>query len=39
MWAFDVVGDWKATALEAGVWVEAVTEGGRGLWPCGGKKR
>ena len=22
-------GDWKATALEAGLWVEAVTEGGR----------
>ena len=27
--AFDITGDWKATALKAEVWVEAVTEGGR----------
>ena len=27
--AFGVAGDWKATTLEAGVWVETVTEGGR----------
>ena len=27
--AFDIAGDWKATALEAKVWVETVTEGGR----------
>ena len=27
--AFGMVGDWKATALKAGVWVETVTEGGR----------
>ena len=32
---FDIAGDWKATALEAEVWVETVTEGGRrfmGAW-------
>ena len=23
--AFDIAGDWKATALKAGVWVETVT--------------
>ena len=27
--AFGTAGDWKATALKAGVWVETVTEGGR----------
>ena len=27
--AFGVIGDWKATALEAEVWVETVAEGGR----------
>ena len=27
--AFDITGDWKATALKAGVWVKTVTEGGR----------
>ena len=27
--AFDIAGDWKATALKADVWVETVTEGGR----------
>ena len=27
--AFGIAGDWKATALEAGVWVETVAEGGR----------
>ena len=27
--AFGITGEWKATALEAEVWVEAVTEGGR----------
>ena len=27
--AFDITGDWKATALRAEVWVETVTEGGR----------
>ena len=26
--AFDIAGDWKATALEAEVWVETVTEDG-----------
>ena len=29
--AFDIAGDWKATALKAEVWVETVTEGGRRL--------
>ena len=29
--AFGITGDWKATALKAEVWVEAVTEGGRGF--------
>ena len=29
--AFDIAGDWKATALEAEVWLETVTEGGRGF--------
>ena len=27
--AFGIAGEWKATALEAEVWVETVTEGGR----------
>ena len=27
--AFGIVGDWKATELEAEVWVETVTEGGQ----------
>ena len=26
--AFDIKGDWKATALKAEVWVETVAEGG-----------
>ena len=29
IWAFGIAGDWKATALNAEVWVEKVTEGGR----------
>ena len=29
MRAFGIAGDWKATALQAEVWVETVTEGGR----------
>ena len=29
--AFDIAGDWKAAALGAGMWVEAVTEGRRRL--------
>ena len=29
--AFGVTGDWKPMALKAEVWVEAVTEGGRGF--------
>ena len=29
--AFGITGDWKAMALKAEVWVEAVTEGGRRL--------
>ena len=29
--AFGIVGDWKATALKAEVWVETVTEGGWGF--------
>ena len=27
--AFGMTGDWKATALKTGVWVNTVTEGGR----------
>ena len=27
--AFGITGDWKAMALKAEVWIEAVTEGGR----------
>ena len=27
--AFGIAGDWKATALEAEMWVETVTEGER----------
>ena len=27
--AFGITGDWKATTLKAGVWVDTVTEGGR----------
>ena len=27
--AFDIAGEWKATALKAEVWVETVTEGWR----------
>ena len=27
--AFGIAGDWKATALEAEVWVETATDGGR----------
>ena len=27
--AFGIAGDWEATALEAKVWVDTVTEGGR----------
>ena len=29
--AFDIAGDWKVTALEAEVWVETITDGGRRL--------
>ena len=28
---FDITGDWKATALKPEVWVDTVTEGGRGF--------
>ena len=28
VWAFGIAGDWKATALEAEVWVETVKKGG-----------
>ena len=31
VWVFDIAGNWKATALEAEVWIETVTEGGRRL--------
>ena len=31
--AFDIAGDWKATALKAEVWVETVTEGERRTSP------
>ena len=37
--AFGITGDWKATALKAGVWVMTVTKGGRGFmaaWRNGG---
>ena len=27
--AFDIAVGWKVTALEAGIWAEAITEGGR----------
>ena len=27
VWTFGIAGDWKATALDAGVWVETVMEG------------
>ena len=38
--ALGIAGDWKASALEAEVWVETITEGGGGgSWPRGGKKR
>ena len=37
--AFGMTGDLKAMALKAEVWVEAVTEGGRRLWPRGREKR
>ena len=36
--AFGVVGDWEATALEAEVWVEAVTEDGRRFMAARRKK-
>ena len=29
IWVFGITGEWKAIALKAEVWVEAVTEGGR----------
>ena len=29
IWALDIAGDWKMTALRAEVWVETVTEDGR----------
>ena len=35
--AFGIAGDWKATALEAEVWVETVTEGGRKFMAAGRK--
>ena len=31
IWAFGIAGGWKATALEADVWVETVTKDGRGV--------
>ena len=38
--AFGITGDWKAVALKAEVWVEAVTEGGRRFMAARrGKKR
>ena len=32
--AFGIAGDWRATALEAEVWVEMATEGGRRFMPA-----
>ena len=32
--AFDITGDWKATALQAETWVDTLTEGGRGFMPA-----
>ena len=38
--AFDITGDWKATALKAEVWVDTVTEDGRKFMTSRrGKKR
>ena len=37
--AFGIVRGWEATALEAEVWVEIVTDSGRSLMARGGKKR
>ena len=37
--AFGVVGSWKATALEAEMWVEAVTQGGRRFMAAWKKER
>ena len=38
--AFGIAGDWKATALEAGVWDwDPSQRVGGGSWPRGGKKR
>ena len=38
--AFGIAGAWKVTALEAEMWVETVTEGGRRFMAArGGKKR
>ena len=34
---FGIAGHWKATALEAEVWVESITEGGRRLMAAWGK--
>ena len=36
---FGIAGDWKATALNAEVWVRRSRRVGGGLWPRGGKKR
>ena len=36
--AFGIAGDWKATALEAKVWVETVIEGGRRFMAAWGKE-
>ena len=37
--AFDIAGDCKVIALAGKVLVDTVTEGGRRLWPGGGKQR
>ena len=31
IWAFYIARDWKATTLEAEVWIETITEGGWGF--------
>ena len=37
--AFGITGDWEVTALEAGVWVETVTDGRRRFIAARGKKK
>ena len=36
--AFGIIGDWKATAMQAEVWPETVTEGGRRFMAAWRKK-